>query len=458
MRTYLEQEPICALATAPGQGALAVIRVSGKGAIALVASHFQGKDLRTAPSHTAHFGRILDAQGRTIDTVVVTLFRAPRSYTGEDVVEISAHGGWLVSRLILETLMEAGCRPAEPGEFTRRAFLNGKLDLAQAEAVADLIQASSRWAHQVSIAHLEGKLSERLRGFRDRLLHLVAMLELELDFAEEDVEFADRAELLALLESLMAELEALVSSFALGQVIREGVVTAIAGRPNAGKSTLLNQLVGRDRAIVSEIPGTTRDLIEEQLQLDGLLFRLFDTAGIRETGDVIEEEGVRRTLRILQEAHLLLYVYDATVGWTEEEKRFLEAYRLRHPEKAVLVLANKVDRLPPGYTLSDATHLPISAQTGWGLDRLRQAMRECVIGAGVPPEASGVITNARHHAALRRALEALNQAQEAFRAGRSSDLLVVPLKAALHELGTITGEVTTEDVLAYIFARFCIGK
>jgi tRNA modification GTPase len=458
MRTYLEEDPICALATPPGQGALAVIRVSGRGAIERVSSCFRGKDLRTVSSHTVHFGRIVNDRGEVIDEVLATVFRAPRSYTGEDVVEISCHGGWLVSRLILEVLIQAGCRPAEPGEFTRRAFLNGKLDLAQAEAVADLIQASSRWAHRVCIEHLEGRLSQRLREFRDQLLHLVAMLELELDFAEEDVEFADRTELLRLLERLHAEVQRLVSSFALGETIREGVLTVIAGRPNAGKSTLLNQLLGRDRAIVSAIPGTTRDVIEDQLQLDGLLFRLLDTAGIRDTGDIIEEEGVRRTLRTLEQARLLLYVYDATAGWTEEEARFLDAYRTRHPDTAVLVLANKIDQLSPDYRPPAPDHLPISAQTGHGLERLKQAMVQSIIDRGNLTEDSLLITNARHYAALKRTLEALQEAQEGFQQRLPSDLLVIPLKSALHELGTITGEVSSEEVLSYIFSRFCIGK
>ena len=402
--------------------------------------------------------------GGDADQVVATLFRAPRSVTGEDVVEIACHGGDFAAPLILETLLHHGARMAAPGEFTQRAFLNGKMDLAQAEAVADLIHASSSLAHRVSLSHLQGRYSERLQTLRDELLQLAALVELELDFSDEDVEFADRSRLEALLARAQTLLEELLASYRVGELLRDGVRVVIGGRPNAGKSTLLNALVGRDRAIVSPTPGTTRDEVEAEAEIEGFRFRFVDTAGLRATSDAIEAEGVRRAHRSIERADVLLYVYDLTTGLDAEEHAFLESVQATDLPHLV-VAGNKVDLLrsaPPAPNLDGAPHVVLSAERGMQeTGAFTDLVRVLIETAGAHlggADASHVVTNQRHRRHLQHALDAVRAARRALDAGASGDLLTLDLRAALHDLGAITGEITNEDVLDQIFSRFCIGK
>lgn len=456
-------DTIAALATARGRAALAIVRVSGSEAVSLVAACFRGRDLNMVDSHTAQVGFLLAPNGTEIDQVVVTVFRAPRSATGEDVVEISCHGGDFASALILESLLHHGARLAEPGEFTQRAFLNGKIDLAQAEAVADLIHASSSLAHRVSLAHLQGRYSDWLGRLRDELLELCAFIELELDFSEEDVEFADRERLERLLAHSERFLTDLLDSYRIGELLRDGVCVVIGGRPNAGKSTLLNALVGRDRAIVSPTPGTTRDEIEAEAEIEGLRFRFVDTAGLRDTSDAVEAEGVRRAQRSIERADVLLYIYDLARGLDAEEHDFLKQVAAQSVP-AVIIVGNKQDlvtgAVPP--TLNGVPGVQLSArraqQEMGELTALVRLLVDAVADGFSGADASPVVMNQRHRQHLQKALEAVRASKMALDAGLSGDLLTVDLRGALHELGAITGEITNEDVLDQIFSRFCIGK
>lgn len=459
-----EQDTIAAIATARGRAALAVVRLSGPEAISIAASCFRGADLNQVASHTAHFGYIRNRDGETIDQVVAIVFRAPRSFTGEDVVEVTCHGGDFASQLILNLFLTSGARMAAPGEFTQRAFLNGKLDLAQAEAVADLIQASSTLAHRVSLQHLQGRYSEALMELRSELLEMAAYVELELDFSDEDVEFAERSRLEALLDRANTILSGLLGSYDVGEIVRDGVRVVIGGRPNAGKSTLLNAFVGLDRAIVTETPGTTRDEIDAETEIEGLLFRFVDTAGLRETTDAIEAEGVRRAERSIRGADLLLYVYDLTLGLDEGEVSFLQNLRATHPQLPILIVGNKEDLVagaaPP--PLEGFDFIPISARQG-RVERerieplLHRLVREVMQNLS-DPDTSPVVINQRHLRHLDAALGAIRSARQALDSGVSGDALSIDLRFALQELGAITGEITNEDVLDQIFSRFCIGK
>ena len=455
---------IAAIATARGVAALAIIRVSGPGSVALVNAGFKGKDLEAADSHTAHVGYILDEAGTEIDQVVVTLFKSPRSVTGEDVVEISSHGGDFASQFILKSLLDRGARLAAPGEFTQRAFLNGKMDLAQAEAVADLIHASSSMAHRVSLQHIQGRYSDQLDRLRDELIELCAYIELEMDFVEEDVEFADKGRLVELLDESIRLLVELQDSYQLGSMIRDGVRVVIAGRPNAGKSTLLNALVGRDRAIVSDIPGTTRDEIEAEAEIDGVRFRFIDTAGLREASDVIEAEGVRRAQQSAEAADLLIYVVDASLGLDDGEQSWLKTLQAEHPNLPLVLVANKSDQVDGPAKVVSSTHqaIPLSAHHALkeidALKPLTDQLKHLVTTHLHRAEASPVVMNQRHQHHLRNALTAVRNARAAIDYEVSMDALVVDLRVALHELGQITGKITNEDVLDQIFSRFCIGK
>ncbi|MEO0742916.1 MAG: tRNA uridine-5-carboxymethylaminomethyl(34) synthesis GTPase MnmE [Bacteroidota bacterium] len=487
--------PIAAIATARGQAALAIVRVSGPEAVRIVDARFS-KRLGNADSHTVHVGYVLDAEGadneaRRLDQVVVTLFRAPRSATGEDVVEVTCHGGDVAPALVLRSLLDAGARLAEPGEFTQRAFLNGKLDLAQAEAVADLIHAQSHLAHRVSLHQLQGRTSVALQQIRQELIQTKALIELELDFVEEDVEFADRDELRRLLSEAARLLSDLLDTARLGAYVRDGVRVVIGGRPNAGKSTLLNALVERDRAIVSPVAGTTRDEIEAEREIGGLRFRFVDTAGLRETADLIEAEGVRRTHRSIDAADVLVYVYDATTGLDDEEIAFLDTLAAERPRLPVLRVANKADLLAPpvsgdsrsapaspetvpleteGDKLSEARSggesgaapLLLSAEHATAdpsrLGSLRAALLAAVADDLSEADSSPVVVNERHRQHLAAALQAVQAAQRALDLGISGDTLSLDLREALHELGAITGEITSDDVLGAIFSQFCIGK
>ena len=456
-------DTIAAIATARGRAALAIVRLSGPEAVSVAAACFRGRDLREADSHTAHVGFLVAKDGAEIDHVVATVFRAPRSATGEDIVEISCHGGDFAPALILESLLHHGARLAEPGEFTQRAFLNGKVDLAQAEAVAELIHASSSIAHRVSLAHLQGRYSEVLGRLRDELLELCAFVELEIDFTDEDVEFADRTRLEALLTHADELLSGLLASYRVGELVRDGVRVVIGGRPNAGKSTLLNALVGRDRAIVSHIPGTTRDAIEADAEIDGLLFRFVDTDGLRETSDAIEAEGVRRAHHSIDRADVVLYVYDLTTGLDEAEVQFLQDVT-SPSDLPVILVGNKQDLVgrPAAPGLDAVPFVALSAERSQRdaaeLDPLVRLLLETVAAGLSDADASHVVTNQRHRQHLHEALRAVRAARLALDTGLSGDLLTLDLRAALHELGAITGAITNEDVLDQIFSRFCIGK
>jgi tRNA modification GTPase len=458
------EDTIAAIATARGRAALAIVRLSGPEACRIAAACFRGADLQGVPSHTAHFGYVLSPEGEPIDQAVATVFRAPRSYTGEDLVELTCHGGDLAPQLILETLLHHGARLAEPGEFTLRAFLNGKLDLAQAEAVADLIHAGSMRAHRVSLAHLQGRYSEQLQRLRSDLLELCAYVELELDFSDEDVEFADRTQLEALLDRTERLLGDLLRSYRLGELLRDGVRVVIGGRPNAGKSTLLNALLGQDRAIVSPIPGTTRDQIEAEAEIEGLRFRFVDTAGLRTTADQIEAEGVRRAQQAIATADVLVYVFDLTVGLEAEEQAYLAQLRAEQPALPVIVVGNKRDLLEaePTFPELDRPVLALSARKAReDAAELEPLIRKLVAAVAADlgsMDDSTVVMNQRHRQHLARAREAVQAARTALDRGVSGDLLALELRRALHELGAITGEITTEDVLDQIFSRFCIGK
>ncbi len=456
-------DTIAAIATARGRAALAIVRVSGPEAVSVVASCFRGRDLREVDSHTVHVGYLLALDETEIDQVVTTVFRAPRSATGEHLVEISCHGGDFAPTLILESLLHHGARLADPGEFTQRAFLNGKIDLAQAEAVADLIHASSSMAHRVSLSHLQGRYSDWLGQLRDELLELCAFVELEIDFTEEDVEFVDRArleDLLAHAERLLADL---LASYRVGELVRDGVRVVIGGRPNAGKSTLLNALVGRDRAIVSATPGTTRDEIEAEAEIEGLRFRFVDTAGLRQTSDAVEAEGVRRAHRAIDRADVLLYLYDLSVGLDAEDIHFLQKISAQ-PDLTTIVIGNKRDLVDAvvAPTLDGLPFVELSAERGQReadeLDVLVRLLLDTVAEGLSDADASPVVMNQRHRQHLHQALDAVRAARQALGAGVSGDLFTIDIRVALHELGAITGEITNEDVLDQIFSRFCIGK
>jgi tRNA modification GTPase len=452
-------ETIAAIATARGRSALAIVRVSGSRAIEVAADVFTGARLTEAPSHTAHFGHVRTRDGREVDQVVATVFRAPTSSTGEDIVEFTCHGGDFAPRMVLERLVEAGARHALPGEFTQRAFLNGKLDLAQAEAVADLIHATSTLAHNVSIRQLRGRYSQLIDKLRADLLETTALIELELDFSEEDVEFADRARLEGLIDRSLRLVDDLLGSYQTGELVRDGVRVVIGGRPNAGKSTLLNALLGDDRAIVSETPGTTRDVIEAEAEIRGMLFRFVDTAGLRQTADLIEAEGVRRAKEHIERADILLYVFDLSVGLDAEEQSFLRDLAAGRPELPVVVIGNKED-LAPGVAPPPVAidYLPMEARRPEAPAELINVLLSRVHADLSAAESSPIVVNSRHRRHLEAAGAALRRASTALGGTASGDTLALDLRAALHELGAITGQITTEDVLGEIFSRFCIGK
>jgi tRNA modification GTPase len=451
---------IAALATPPGMGAIAVVRLSGPDAISIADAVFRSvrnKKLQKQPSHTVHLGHLYDDQ-TMVDEVLVTVFHGPHSYTGEDVVEISCHGSTYIQQKLLQIVMNKGAKMAEAGEFTLRAFLNGKMDLTQAEAVADLIASEGAAAHRMAIQQMRGGISDRLSELRAQLVDFASLIELELDFSEEDVAFADRAALEKLLDKIQDTLKSLIDSFALGNAMKNGVPVAIAGKPNAGKSSLLNTLLQEEKAIVSDIPGTTRDSIEDTLFLDGIQFRFIDTAGLRETDDKIEAIGVERAKDKIAQSQLLLYVVDPTQTRPEEINNAIN--ELQTENLQTLVIINKVDLLTNAdqdkysSNLGKQTHLFISAQTQLGLKELKQKLSDLVQGETFET----IITNNRHYATLKDALEATLAVRKGLSDGLSSDLLAIDLRATLDHLGTVTGTVSTDELLGNIFANFCIGK
>ena len=535
----IQQKPaIAAIATALGEAGISVIRVSGEGALEKVSRIFRGKDLAAQPTHTAHFGRILDrpedtargsravrdsgtargaegerstgkmraSQGsRVIDEVVATIFRSPKSYTGEDTVEISCHGGVLVTQEVLEAVLRQGVRHAEPGEFTQRAFLNGKLELSQAEAVADMIHAKSRKAVEAAGQQLEGELGKHVRAFRQQIIDATAMVELELDFIEEDVEFANKEELARLLGDVRAEIGRLLDTYESGRLVKHGVQTVFVGRPNSGKSTLLNTLMGKERAIVSATAGTTRDVIDADWSYDGLTFTLTDTAGLRETADEIESEGVRRSESAVAKADLILYLADVNLPPDDEEQRLLDRIVAHSEGKVLLKVGTKLDLADAarrekllkdvsGGSSGDSSGISassktsdssgttatspgnehansgagqsgagrfdavISAKDGTGIEELKRRMRAEVLHHKDIDTGQVLVTSTRHRDALEKARHHVEEALRALDSGMTGDFLSIDLRAALNELGTITGEITTEDLLDSIFSRFCIGK
>lgn len=451
----LRTDTIAALATAPGTGAIAVLRLSGPDTFSIVNRLFKGKNLLEQAANTIHFGRLVH-QGVTLDEVLVSLFRAPHSYTKEDVIEISCHGSPLIAGKILKALLDEGARLAEPGEYTFRAFARGRFALNEAEAVADLIAADSDMAHKHALGQLRGGFTRMLSQLREELVHFASLLELELDFSEEDVEFADRRQLLALIQRIRSTIRGLSDSFQLGQVVREGVATVIAGKPNAGKSTLLNALLKEEKAIVSDIPGTTRDVIEDVLQLGGYKFRLQDTAGLREAADAIEAIGVKRSQEKIREAALLLYVCDLSATTLPEIEA--EVNSLGHPELPRLIVGNKADLLSEEQLkpYREAGVYCVSGLQGAGLQTLEQALVEAVENLGQNGEVT--LTNLRHVQALNATEEALSRAEASLSSGTTADWIAQDIRQALHQLGLITGQITTDDLLENIFSKFCIGK
>ena len=450
-------DTIVALATPPGVAAIGVIRVSGKEAIKMISTLFPSKDLAAQPSHTLHVG-FLKEDGHKLDEVVISLFKAPSSYTGENIIEISCHGSAFIQQQVVEAIIRRGARLAKPGEFTQRAFLNGKLDLTQAEAVADLISSNTTASQNAAINNMRGGFSHVLKDLREQLIEFSSLLELELDFSEEDVEFADRAKFTQLLNIISAKVNELIASFRLGNVIKNGVSVAIVGKPNAGKSTLLNTLLNENRAIVSEIAGTTRDTIEEVLNINGILFRLIDTAGIREhTTDVIENMGVLRSLEKIKQADIIVYVFDIGSTSPSELNSLMDEFSKQ--SKQVIYVANKADIINTSEreALSRAPVLFVSAREQTGIDLLKEKLFSLATDSQSLSE-NTIITNARHFEALQLLAQALKDIYSGLEQNISPELLTLDIRRSLHYLGEISGEITNEDRLDYIFSKFCIGK
>lgn len=508
MNAVIDGDTIVAVSTPPGIGGIAVIRLSGKDAIKILSKCWKGASLDEMVTHTAHLGKILFEDGKALDEVVVTYFKGPRSYTGEDVVEISCHGSRWIQREMVNLLVRHGARPADPGEFTKRAFLNGRLDLAQAEGVIDLISSSSWASHRMAMQQANGRFTAYLNQLRDSLIEFASLLELELDFSEEEVEFADRERLRDLADEIIRVLDRLAASYSTGKALKDGVPVVIAGAPNAGKSTLLNQLLDEEKAIVSDIPGTTRDIIEDTCEINGILFRFADTAGLRNTLDSVERIGISRAEERLSKASIVLWLLDMT-GDVNAALEEIEGRVGALPEASHVLLCNKTDLMEktlsdkPCHSQGDAIDgkmsaskdleapgqheeilpeddlpgninslnnnlrdkiknkfsfvLQISASQGEGIDELRATM--CSLACReYNPETDMILTNGRHYAALLRGSEALKRARVALDTGLSADFIAQDVRESLHHLGTLTGTISTPDLLASIFTRFCIGK
>ncbi|MCR9132879.1 MAG: tRNA uridine-5-carboxymethylaminomethyl(34) synthesis GTPase MnmE [bacterium] len=452
-----QKRSIAAIATPVGEGGIAVIRVSGKDAFEKVNAVFRGKDLTQVPSHTVHFGKIVDENNLPVDEVLATVFKSPRSYTGENTVEISCHGGVLVTQKVLETILETGVKAAEAGEFTHRAFLNGKMDLDQAEAVADIIHAKSIKAVDAAHQQLEGRLGQHIKQFRQQIIDATAMVELELDFIEEDVEFANKEQLMKLLVDVSAEINALLETYETGRLVKDGVKTVLIGRPNAGKSTLLNTLVGSDRAIVTDIAGTTRDTIDVDWNYEGLLFKLIDTAGLRETDDIVEAEGVKRSQKAFEQADLVVYLKDLSHPFTPEEREEIKTFQQRAGETPFILIGTKAD-IEQETEWRTEFDLKISALSGDAINTLKATLKERALENKHYDASSLLVTSSRHRDALKKAEEQVQAAINGLKLGMTGDFLSIDLRAALNELGSITGEITNEHILDSIFSRFCIGK
>ncbi|MCL4147042.1 UNVERIFIED_CONTAM: hypothetical protein GTU68_032593, partial [Idotea baltica] len=454
------------LATASGAGAIAIIRLSGEDVISLADKHFKsvrGKKLAQQKSHTIHLGHIINGN-KTYDEALISVFKGPNSYTGENVIEISCHGSPFIQQQILQLFLSHGCRMAKAGEFTLRAFLNGKMDLSQAEAVADLIASENEASHQIAMNQMRGGFSSEIKKLREQLLNFASLIELELDFSEEDVEFADRTEFENLLVQIEQVLKNLIDSFAIGNVLKNGIPVAIIGEPNVGKSTLLNALLNDDRAIVSEIAGTTRDTIEDEIAIGGIGFRFIDTAGIRDTADIVESIGIKKTFEKIEQSQVVIYLIDSS-ELTEDRLSSLKIeiakIKNKHPQKPCIVIVNKIDQLSSDKhkdiknKLSDALFL--SAKNKIGLEELKQKLVGFV-NTGALRNNETIVTNSRHYDSLLKALSEIEKVRLAMSEELPSDLLAIDIREALHYLGEITGQVTNDELLGNIFANFCIGK
>lgn len=478
MYQYNDSDTICAISTAPGCGGIAVIRVSGPDAISIINKIWRGKPLSSVGTHTAHLGTITDPENPTepLDSGVATVFRAPGTFTGEDVVEISVHGSVWIQRELINLLIRTGCRLAQPGEFTRRAFANGKLDLAQAEAVADVIAATSRSAHRLASSQMRGDFSKRIGTLREKLIEIASLLELELDFSEEDVEFASRIHLAELAKNLHTEISSLAATFSTGSALKNGIPVAIVGEPNAGKSTLLNALLNESRAIVSDIPGTTRDTVEDTIEIDGVMYRFIDTAGLRETSDHVENLGIGRSFEAIERARIVIWLVTPDISQEKLTELYTEIKKHLAEGATLLTVLNKTDLLASPtdlphplqniftesqepVTTEKSTQRPIliSASTGHNIDRLTQALHT-LSGTNDSARADLMVTNARHYEALTLAAESLARVLDGLRANLSGDFIAQDLRETIHHLSAITGTITTTDLLTSIFQNFCIGK
>ncbi|KAF2515039.1 tRNA uridine-5-carboxymethylaminomethyl(34) synthesis GTPase MnmE [Flavobacterium zhairuonense] len=469
----INQDSIVALATPSGAGAIAIIRISGAEAITIGNSVFKSiknKDLTKQKTHTLHLGHIVDHE-KTLDEVLVSVFKGPNSYTGEDTIEISCHGSTYIQQQIIQLLLRKGCRMADAGEFTLRAFLNGKLDLSQAEAVADLISSDNEASHQIAMQQMRGGFSNEIAKLREELLNFASLIELELDFAEEDVEFADRTQFHELLNRIEFVLKRLIDSFAVGNVIKNGIPVAIVGEPNVGKSTLLNALLNEERAIVSDIAGTTRDTIEDELVIGGVGFRFIDTAGIRETKDVVESIGIKKTFEKIDQAQVVLYLVDgcqlSVDGRLDNLLVEINKTQNQYPQKPILVIINKKDLLSKeaideiDTKLSTNNQKPttiyISAKEKIGVDELKNELLSFV-NTGALRNNETIVTNTRHYDSLLKALDEIQKVKFGLETNLSSDLMALDIREALYQFGLITGQVTNDELLGNIFANFCIGK
>ncbi len=470
----INQDTIIALATPSGIGAIAVIRLSGENAIIIIDQFFKSKitnkSLLKQKTHTIHLGHIIN-NDRIIDEVLVSIFKNPNSYTGENVVEISCHGSIYIQQEIIQLFIKNGVRLANPGEFTLRAFLNGKLDLSQAEAVADLISSDSKASHQIAMQQMRGGFSNEIEKLRQELLNFASLIELELDFAEEDVEFANRNDFQRLIHKISSVLKRLIESFAFGNVLKNGIPVAIIGEPNVGKSTLLNVLLNEEKAIVSHIAGTTRDAIEDEIIIHGVSYRFIDTAGIRDTKDEIESIGIKKTFEKAAQAQVIIYLFDASIIRNKKDiiqnqllkliQTEIEKIKAQFPDKKLIVVANKVDLLSNKEidTLNETVKnaLLLSAKNKEGINKLTEELTS-LVNTGVLSNNQTIVSNSRHFEALNKALTEINNVQKGIDDNLSSDLIAIDIRQALMHLGEITGKVTTEDLLGNIFANFCIGK
>ena len=465
----IQNDSIVALATPSGAGAISIIRVSGQDAIQIGASVFKSiknKDLTQQKTHTLHLGHIID-EGKTLDEVLISIFKGPNSYTGENTIEISCHGSTYIQQQIIQLLLRKGCRMADAGEFTLRAFLNGKLDLSQAEAVADLISSDNEASHQIAMQQMRGGFSNEIAKLREELLNFASLIELELDFAEEDVEFADRTQFHELLNRIEFVLKRLIDSFAVGNVIKNGIPVAIVGEPNVGKSTLLNALLNEERAIVSDIAGTTRDTIEDELNIGGIGFRFIDTAGIRETKDVVESIGIQKTFEKIEQAQVVLYLFESLKFKVSGSEYITEIERVKnkYPLKPLVIVINKSDLISAEETQSLVQQLEtlnlkqilISAKQITGIDELKNTLLSFV-NTGALRNNETIVTNTRHYDSLLKALDEIQKVKFGLESNLSSDLMALDIKEALYHFGLITGQVTNDELLGNIFANFCIGK